>query len=148
MNTPTTNSRGTTILVTQTTLGSITQSQRKGTGSVQTNLFGEPRVGMAEAICERIRERRIRREEPVEEILSLSESEKDPVPDSSNSLEGEYEGTTTPSQPDDDPKSSPVPTHRPVTRSMPKKPTFRPKRKAYKTMADEHDSSSRKKPMD
>ena len=53
---------------------------------------------MAEAVCQRIREQRTRQEEPVEEISSSSKFEEDPVPDSSSNLEGEYVGTTTPSQ--------------------------------------------------
>ena len=54
MGTPTTGSQGTTVSVTQTTPRSVTWSQQRGTGSVQTNLFGEPRVGMAETIRRRV----------------------------------------------------------------------------------------------
>ena len=101
---------------------------------------------MGETICRRIWERHARQEEVVEEISSSSESEEDLVPNSSSSSEGEYEGTTTISQPDDDQESSPAPAHRPVTRSTPKKPTTRPKRKAYRTKVGEPSSSSKKRP--
>ena len=41
--TPTTGSQGPTAPVVRITLGSVTRSQRRGTGSVQTNLFGGTR---------------------------------------------------------------------------------------------------------
>ena len=156
MGTPITGSQGTTVPATRTTPGSVTRSQRRGTGSVQTNLFGKPRVGMAEAICRRIWAHRARQEEPAKEALSSSESEEDPVeelPSSSklnpvtlnSSSEGEYKGTTTPSRLDDDLDLSPALARRPVTRSMPKRPTSRPKRKAYKSKATKPGSSSQKR---
>ena len=83
-------SRGTRILVIQSTLGSMTWSQRRGTEFVQINLFGEPRVGMAETICKRVWEHRARQKEHVEEISSSSESKEDLVPDSSSNSEREY----------------------------------------------------------
>ena len=99
---------------------------------------------MAKVVCKRAREQRARQEDPIEEVLSSFESEEDAVTLSNNNSEGEYEGTTTPSQPDDDLESSPPATgHRPVTRSMPRKPTSRPKQKAYKTRT-ELGSSSKK----
>ena len=101
---------------------------------------------MVETIRRRIWERWAKQEEAVEEISSSSESKEDPVSDNNSSLEGEYKGTMTPSQLDDNLESSPVPTHRPVTCSMPKKPTSRPKRKAYRTKVGEPGSSFRKKP--
>ena len=66
---------------------------------------------MAEAVCQRVRERWARQEELVEEASSSSKSEEDSVEElsssskleedpvilSSSSLEGEYEGMTTPS---------------------------------------------------
>ena len=113
---------------------------------------------MAEAVCQRVREQRTRQEEPANEASSSSESkenlvkelssssmlEEDPVTLSSSSLEGEYEGTTTPSRPDDDPNSSPALACRIITRSMPKKPMLRPKRKAYKMRTTKPGISSRK----
>ena len=65
MATPTIVSQGMTVLVTRSTSRSVTQSQWRGSGSVQENLFGEPRVGMEEAMHQRISERRARHEEPV-----------------------------------------------------------------------------------
>ena len=148
MATPTTGSQGTTVPVTRSTPGCVTRSQWSGSGTVQTNLFREPRVGMVEAVRQRVMEQKTRLEDPVEETTSSSESEEDPVVLSSSSSERKYEGTTTPSQPeleDDLESSPPALAHRPITRSTSKKPTSKPKHKAYKTKAAEPSSSSRKK---
>ena len=69
----------------------------------------------------------------MEEISSSSESEEDPVSSDSSSSEGE------------DDNSPPASAHRPVTWSMPKKLTSRPKRKAYKSKGSGPGSSSRKR---
>ena len=66
-----------------------------------------------------MRERRARQEEPAEEASSSSESKEDPIEElsssskveedpiilSSSNSEGKYEGTTTPSRPEDNPDS-------------------------------------------
>ena len=148
---PTTSSQGTKVPVIQSTPQFVTQSQQRGSRNVQMNLFGEPRVGMAEAVREKIREIRMRQEELVKDSTSSSEAEEDPIVLSSSSSKEEDEESTTPSQPelDDDPKLSP-PTivHRHVTCSMPKKPNSRPKRKSYKTKATKPGSRSRKRSKD
>ena len=106
---------------------------------------------MAEAVRQRIRESRVRQDEPVIDSANSSEEKKDPVILSSSSSEEKDEGTTTPSQPepDDDLESSPPPqVHRPMTRSTLEKPTARPKRKVTKKKAREPSSNSRKQPRD
>ena len=71
--------------------------------------------------------------EQVEEILSSSKSEEDPVRSNSNGPEEEDED------------SLPASAHRPVTRSMPKKLVSRPKRKAYRSKRSEPGGSSQKR---
>ena len=59
----------------------------------------------------------------MKEVWSSSEAEEDP--NSSDGYGSEEE--------EEDEDSLPTSAHRPVTRSMPKKPVSWPKRKAYKT---------------
>ena len=68
-----------------------------------------------------MREQQAEREEQVEETLSSSKSEEDPISSDSYGLEEEDEDL------------SPTSAHRPVIWSTPKKPISRPKRKAYKS---------------
>ena len=147
MATSTIGSQGTTIPVTRSTPRFVTRNQRQGSGNVQTNLFEEPKVGIAEAVRQRIWERRARRKELVKGSASSLEKEEDLVVLNISSLEEESKGMTTPSQlePDDDLKSSPPPVHRPVTHSTPKKSLSKPKCNAYKTKATKLDNSSRKR---
>ena len=140
---PTTGSQGSTAPVVWTTPGSVTRSQQRGSGSVQANLFGGTRDDPTEGFCQRVRERQFRQEEQVEEILSSSEFEEDPVSDNDNSMEGEDVGPTTSSQ-ENDPNSSPASAHRAVIWSTPKKLISRPKRKAYKSKRSRSKSNSRK----
>ena len=141
---PTTGSQRSTAPVVRTTPGFVTQSQQSGSGSIQTNLFGGTKDDPVAGLCQWMREQWVRREEHVEEILSSSESGEDPVPSDNSSSEGEDEGTTTSSQADDS-DSLPASTHRPVTRSTPKRPISRPKRKAYKSKGSGPGSSSQKR---
>ena len=123
---------GSTAPVVRTIPGSITRSQRRGLGSIQTNLFGGTRDDPAAGFCQLVKEQQVRREEQVEEILSSSESEEDPVPSDNSSSEGESED------------SPPASAHRPVSQSTPKKLVSRPKQKAYKSKGSRLGSSSRK----
>ena len=129
MNIPSTGSQGTTVPITQSTPRSVIHSQQRGIGHLQMNLFGEPRVGMAEAVRQKVRERRARVEESVAESeSSLEEGGEDPITLSSSSLE-EEEGIEIPSQPEPDDNlesSPPARFHRLVTCSTLRKPTSRP----------------------
>ena len=128
-----TGSQGPTALVVRTTPGSITRSQRRGPGSVQTNLFGGTRDDPAAGLCQWVKEQQVRHEEQVEKISSSSESEEETVPSDRNSSEGEDE---------DSPLAS---THRLVIWSTPKRPISRPKQKAYKSKGSGLGSSSQKR---
>ena len=100
----------------------------------------------------------MRRTEPAEEARSVSEGEDDPVEDDGEDEDNEDEkedeeeeedpGSTNAYDSGDDEEdddSLPASSHRPVTRSTPKKPIFWPKRKAYRTKGSGPGSSSRKK---
>ena len=81
MATPTTGSQGMTVLVTRSTPRFVTRSQLRGSGSVQTNLFGELRISMGEVVRRRVREKRVREkkareEEPAAESRSSSKGKK------------------------------------------------------------------------
>ena len=128
----TTESQGPTASVVRITPRSITWSQRRGLESVQTNLFGRTKDDPAAGFCQWMREQQVRQEEQVEEILSSSESKKDPFSSDNSGLEEEDEDLP------------PTSAHRPVTRSASKKLVSRPKRKAYKSKGSESGSSSRK----
>ena len=70
----------------------------------------------------------------MEKVWSSSEAEKDPG--SSDGYGSEEE--------EEDEDSPPASAHRPVTRSKPKRPVSRPKRKAYRTKGSGPRGSSRK----
>ena len=131
---PTTGSQGPTAPVVRITPGLVTWSQRRGTGSIQTNLFGGTREDSAEGFCRWMREQQVEREEQVEEVWSSSELEEDLV---SNDGYG--------SEKEEDEDSLPTSAHRPVNRSTPKKLVSRPKRKAYRTKGSGPGGSSRKR---
>ena len=89
----------------------------------------------------------------MEEVWSSSEAEKDPVDDSEGEEEEEEEEEDPGSsddygsgeeEEDEDEDSLPASAHRPVTRSTPKKPVSRPKRKAYRSKESGPGGSSRK----
>ena len=131
--TSTTGSQGPTALVFRITPGSVTRSQRRGLGSVQINLFGETRDDPAAGFHQWIGEQQVKREKQVEEILSSSKSEEDPVSSDSNGSKEE------------DKDSPPASAHRLVIRSTPKKLVSRPKRKAYRSKGSGPGGSSRKR---
>ena len=154
--TPTTGSQGPTDPVIRITPGSIAQSWRRRTGSIQANLFGEAQEEPVEGFRRWVQNEIVRRAQPAEEARSSSEGEDDPVgddekdedkddeeedeedkedPGSSNAYDSGDE-----EEDDDSPLAS---SHRPVIRSTPKKPVSWPKRKAYRTKSG-LGSSSRK----
>ena len=160
--TPATGSRGPTNLVIQITPGSVTHSQRR-TGSVQTNLFGRTPDDRAAGFCRHMREladelRAETGEEPrisgdegnpvtgnsVEEEAANEEKEDGDEEDEDEEEEEDlgYGDSGDDNEDDDLPLAS---SHRPVTRSTPKKkPVSRPKRKAYRNQSG-LGSSSRKR---
>ena len=133
MATPTSGSQGPTAPVVRTTPGSVTRSQRRGPGSIQTNLFGGTRDDPAARLRQWMREQRVRCEEQVEEISSSFQSKKDPVSRDSSRSEGEDED------------SPPTSAHRSVTRSTSKRLISRPKWKAYKSKGSGPGRISRKR---
>ena len=162
--TPATRSRGPTNPVIRMTLGSVTWSQQRRTGSVQTNLFGEtlddPTAGFrrhvrqlaAELRAETGEDRRILEGEddpvadnPVEDGAKDEDEDDDDVDEDDEDKEEEEDPGHGDSRDDDeDDDSPPASSHRPVTRSTPKKkPVSRPKRKAYRNQSGPG-SSSRK----
>ena len=110
-----------------------------------------------------VRDQIAQRMEPAEEARSVSEGEEDPVGDEEedededdeeeDDEEEDEEEEEDPGSSDaydsgedeDDDDSPPASSHRPVTRSTPKKPVFRPKRKAYRTKGSGPGSSSQKR---
>ena len=148
-----TGSRGPTDPVIRITPGSVTRSQQQQTGSVQTNLFGknpdDPAAGFrrhmrqlaAKLQAETGEERRVLGDEddpvtgnPVEEEAADEEEEdKDDADEEGEDEEKEEDPGYSDSGDDDkDDDSPPASSHRPVTRSTPKKkPVSRPERKAY-----------------
>ena len=97
---------------------------------------------------QRRKEERTKRkaEESISESGSLEEEEEeDPI--SLDSDDEEYQGSETPSQSDpiDEPETPPFKINRPTTRSTPKKPTARPKRKAARKEETESGSKIRKR---
>ena len=73
-----------------------------------------------------------RRAEDLVSESSSSKEEEDDEPISLDFDEEEYQGSETPSQsnPNDELETPPFKINQPTTRSMPKKPAARPKRKA------------------
>ena len=169
--TPATGSRGPADPVIRISPGSVPRSQSRRAGSVQTNLFGgtldDPTAGFRrhmrqlvdELRAETGEERRISGDEddpvtsnPVEEIAvevegepeaENEEEEEDEAADEDEEEEDPGYGNAKDDDEDDD--SPPASSHRPVTRSTPKKhPVSQPKRKAYWNKS-EPGSSSRKR---
>ena len=151
--TPATRSRGPTDPVIRIPPDSVPQSQLRRAGSVQTNLFGgtpdDPASGFRrhmrqladELRVETGEERRISGDEddpatgiPVEETAAEEgaddQAEEKEVADEDEDEEDDDPGYGNSGDDDDD--SPPVSSHRSITRSTPKKPVARPKRKAYR----------------
>ena len=171
--TPATGSRGPTDPVIRITPGSVTQSQQRRIGSIQTNLFGgnpdDPAAGFrchmrqlaAELRAETREERRISGDEddpvtndPVEEAAKDEDDkaaeDEDKEEDDADEDEEEEEdpGYGDSGGDDEDDDSPPASLHRPVTRStLKKKLVSRPKRKAYRNQS-RPGSSSRKRTRD
>ena len=139
--TPTTGSWGPTDPVIRITLGSVTRSQQRRTGSVQTNLFGRTPDDPAAGFCRHVKQlaaelraktgedRRISKGEddsiadnPVEEGAK-DEDDNDDDADEDNEDEEEEEdpGYGDSGDGDENDDSPPASSHRPVTRSTPKK---------------------------
>ena len=167
--TPATGSRGPTNLVIQITAGSVPRSQPRRAGSVQTNLFGgtpdDPAAGFRrhmrqladELRAETGEEQRISGEEddpvtenPAEETAAEPEAgneeeEEDEAADEDKEEEENPGYGNSGDDNDDGDDSPPASSHRPITRSTPKKhPVSRPKRKAYRNKSGPG-SSSRKR---
>ena len=100
----------------------------------------------------------MQRTEPTKEAQSISEGEDDPVGDDEEDKDEDEEeedeeeeedpgsNDAYDSGDDEEDYDSPLASsHRPVTRSTPKKPVSRPKRKAYRTKGSGPGSSSRKR---
>ena len=161
--TPATGSRGSTDPVIRITPGSVIHSQRR-TGSVQTNLFGgtpeDPAAGFRRHMRQLVdklqaetgEEWRISGDEddpvtenPVEEDAAEEEDageEEDEEEEDEDEEEEEDPGYGDDDKDDDSPPAS---SHRPVTRSTPKKkPVSQPKQKAYRNKSGPG-SSSRKR---
>ena len=151
---PATGSRGLTDPVIQITPGSITRSQQRQTGSIQTNLFSgtpdDPVVGF----CRRVKEMAAELREQVEATRSGSEGEDDPVgededdedkeedKEEEDKEEEEDSGYYNSGDDEEDDDLPPPSSHRPVTRStLKKKPVSRPKRKAYRNQSGLRSSS-------
>ena len=149
----------------------MTRSQQQRTGSVQTNLFGgtpdDPaaefrrhmRQLAAKLRAETGEEWRVSRDEddpitgnPVEEEAADEEKENEDEDDADEEDEDEEKeedpGYGDSGDDDEDNDSPPASSHRPVTRSTPKKkPVSRSKRKAYRNQSGPG-SSSRKQTRD
>ena len=146
-----------------------TRSQPRRPGSVQTNLFGgtpdDPATGFRrhmrqladELQAETGEERRISGDEddpvtenPIEETAAEPEAENEEEEEDEAADENEEEEEdpgldNSGDNDDDDDNSPPASSHRPVTRSTPKKqPVSRPKQKAYRNKS-RPGSSSRKR---
>ena len=168
--TPATGTQGPTDPVIRISPGPVPRSQSRRAGSIQTNLFGETLDDPAarfrhhmrqladELQAETSEERRISGDEddsvtenPVEETAvevegepeaEDEEEEEDKAADEDEEEEDPGYGNSRDDDEDDD--SPPASSHRPVTRSTPKKqPVSRPKRKAYRNKSGPG-SSSRK----
>ena len=143
--TPTTGSRGPMASVVRITAGSVTWSQWRRTGSIQTNLFGGTREDPATRFCRWMKEQMVEEEEQMEEIVSSKEEEEDPVDNSGKEEEdpGSSDGYGSDEEEEDE-DSPPALAHRLVTKSTPKKLISRPKQKAYKTKGSGPGGSSQK----
>ena len=117
-----------------------------------TNFLGNlstPRMVNEEV--QRRKEERMKRkaEESISESGS-SEEEEEEEPISLDSDDEEYQGSETPSQSDpvDEPEMPPFKINHPTTRSIPKKPTTRPKHKAARKHETGSGSKTRKRRRD
>ena len=144
--TPATGSQEPTDPVVWITPGSITRSQRRGTGSVQTNLFGRTREDPSARFRQWMRKSQAQREEQVEEVWSSSEAEEDTIDNSEEEEEdpGSSDGYGS-GEGEEDKDLPPASAHRPVTWSTPKKSVSRPKRKAHRSKGSGPRGSSRKR---
>ena len=124
-------------------------------GSVQANLFGIAQEELVEGFCQWVRDQIAQWAEPKEEAQSISEDKEDPVGDEEEDEDKDDEEEDE--EEEEDPGSSDsydsgeeeedndsplASSHRLVTRSTPKKPVSRPKRKAYWTKGSRPGSSS------
>ena len=166
-----TGSRGPTNPVIRISPGSVLCSQPRRAGSVQTNLYGGTRDDPAAEFCRHMREladelraetgeeRRIFGDEDDSVTGNLVEEttmEVEGEPEAENEEEGEDEAADEDEEEEDprygnagdndkDDDSPPASSHRPVTRSIPKKHLVsRSKRKAYRNKSG-LGSSSRKR---
>ena len=152
--TPTTGSWGPTDPVIRITSGSVTRSQRR-TRSVQTNLFGgtpkDPAAGFHRHMRQLVDE--LRAEMGEEQRISGDKDDpitENPVEEDAADEEEEDEDEEEEEDPgygdlgddDEDDDSPPTSSHRPVTRSTPKKKLVsRPKRNAYRNKSGPGSSS-------
>ena len=119
------------------------------TTETSTNIPGNLSTpGTVSQEVQRRKEKRTKRkaEESISEPGSEEEEEEeDPISFDSN--DKEYQGSETPSQSDpvDEPETPPFKINRPTTRSTPKKPTARPKRKAARKQETCSGSKTRKR---
>ena len=162
--TPATGSRGPTNLVIRMTPGSVTRSQQRRTGSVQTNLFGGTPDDPAARFRRHVRQLAAELRVEIGEDWRISKSEDDPGvddpveegakdededDDDADEVDEDEEDEEDPGygdsgDDDEDDDSRPASLHRSITRSTPKKkPVSRPKRKAYRNQSGPG-SSSRK----
>ena len=88
--TPVTGSRGPTNPVIRITPGSVTRSQQRQTGSVQTNLFGETLNDLAAGFCRHMRELAAELRAEIGEERRISGDKDDPV------IGNPIEGVVTP----------------------------------------------------
>ena len=160
-----TGSRGPTDPVIRITPSSVPRSQPRRPGSVQANLFGgdpdDPAAGFRhhmrqladELRAETGEERRISGDEdnpatgnPVEETAAEpgAGSQEEEEEEAADEDEEEEDPGYSNSGDNDDDDSPPASSHRPVTRSTPKKLVSRPKRKPFRNKSGPR-SSSRKR---
>ena len=164
---PATGSRGPIDPVIRISPGSVPRSQLRRAGSIQTNLFGgtpdDPAAGFRchmrqladELRAETGEEQRISGdkddlvtlnaiEETAAEVEGEPEAENEEEEEDEAADEDEEEdpGYGNAGDDDEDDDSPPASSHRPVTRSTPKKhPVSRPKRKAYRNKSGPGSSS-------
>ena len=124
--TPATGSWGPTDPVIQITPGSVTRSQQRRTGSVQTNLFGGTPDYPATGLRCRVREMAAELRDQAEATQSGSDGEDDPVEEDEDKDEDDEDEEEDEEEEDDpgyydsiedeeDDDSPPASLHRPVT---------------------------------
>ena len=162
---PATESRGLTDPVIRITPGSVTQSQQRWTGSVQTNLFGKHPEDPTAGFRRHVRQLAAELRAVTREDRRILEGEDDPVADDlvekgaededkedddaeeddEDKEEEEDPGYGDTGDKDEDDDSPPASSHRPVTQSTPKKkPVSRSKRKAYQNQSGPRNSSRKR----